>query len=77
MRISKGYYYRQNMRVMSTCKLKINVNLPHLFITLSLRLKMVNLNDLKGFVLTVTLAPLYGLGAGPAENELSTIVLLL
>ena len=39
---------------MSTCKLKINVNLPQLFyISSTLRHKMANLSDLKSFALTV------------------------
>ena len=48
MGISQSLKIENLYQVMSTFKLKINVNLPQLFVLLFLRLKMAYLSDLVG-----------------------------
>ena len=54
MRISKGSYHNKLLRAMSSCKLRICVNIPKLLYFVVSAAKMTNLSDLKGFALTVT-----------------------
>ncbi len=61
MRISKGDFCHKNIPAF---KCKIDVTLPHLFISSASlqQLKMANLRDLKGFALTGTTRGLPGIG---------------
>ena len=63
MRILKGSYHSKILQVMSTCKLKINC-----FILSSLQLKMTNLSDLKGSVLTVIIGYFFVVHSGTTTS---------
>ena len=52
--IYKGFHYRENIASQIYILAQIGVNILQLFTSLSLRVKMGNLSDLKGFASTAT-----------------------